>query len=101
MPHLLAPGMAVPWFQARALGGNPRYVFDTAAGRWILMLLMGSGAQAPQQAALRLIQQNRDLFDDERACFFGVTVDPSDAGEGRISQQLPGVRWFLDYDGAI
>ena len=101
MPHLLAPGMAVPWFQARALDGNPRYVFDTAAGRWILMLLMGSGAREPQREALQLVQQNRDLFDDEQACFFGVTVDPSDASEGRIARQLPGIRWFLDYDGAI
>jgi predicted 2-oxoglutarate/Fe(II)-dependent dioxygenase YbiX len=62
---------------------------------------MGSGADAAPQAALQLVQENRDLFDDERASFFGVTVDRDDVAQGRIGQQLPGIRWFLDYDHAV
>jgi predicted 2-oxoglutarate/Fe(II)-dependent dioxygenase YbiX len=98
---LLDVGEAAPWFQAPALSGNPSYVFDSAAGRPILMLLMGSGRWEPSAAALALIVRHRLLFDDVRAGFFGVTIDPSDAAEGRIAQLIPGVRWFLDYDAAV
>ena len=47
------------------------------------------------------MQARRDLFDDEDACFFGITVDPADAETGRIGQQLPGIRFFLDYDREV
>jgi predicted 2-oxoglutarate/Fe(II)-dependent dioxygenase YbiX/peroxiredoxin len=101
MSKPLQPGEPAPWFHAPALGGNPRYTFDTAAGRPILMLFHGSAAWGQSAAALDVVQRHRDLFDDVRACFFGVSIDPADAAEGRIAQQLPGVRWFLDHDGAV
>lgn len=101
MTRMLAQGEAVPWFHASALHGNPRYAFDSAAGRWIVMLFMGSGGYDASQAALRLIEANRDLFDDDRACFFGITIDPTDVAQERIAQMLPGIRWFLDYDRAV
>src|SRR5262245_52272485 len=94
-------GEPAPWFHASALDGNSRYVFDTTAGRWIVMLFAGQLGRAEAAPALALLAANRDLFDDLDACFFGVTVDPADAAEGRIAQQLPGVRWFLDYDQAV
>jgi predicted 2-oxoglutarate/Fe(II)-dependent dioxygenase YbiX len=83
------------------LGGNPRYAFDTAAGRWIVMLFMGSAAHDQSQAALRVLEANRALFDDAQACFFGVTIDPDDAASGRIQQRIPGIRWFLDFDRKV
>lgn len=98
---MLIAGQAAPWFHAAALGGNPRYAFDTVAGRWIVLLFTGGGGPAASQAALALLAANRDLFDDERASFFGVTVDPDDADTGRIAQALPGIRWFLDYDRKV
>jgi len=101
MTDPLVPGEPAPWFHAQALSGNPRFAFDTAAGRWVVMLLMGSAAHAGTAEALRLLEENRDLFDDQQACFFGVTIDPSDVEQGRIAKQLPGIRWFLDYDHAI
>ena len=72
---LLDIGEAVPWFRAPALSGNPQYGFDSAAGRPILMLFMGSGQWTPSLAALALIKGHRALFDDHRASFFGVTVE--------------------------
>jgi predicted 2-oxoglutarate/Fe(II)-dependent dioxygenase YbiX len=30
-----------------------------------------------------------------------VTVDPADAAQGRIAQQIPGIRYFLDYDRQV
>lgn len=94
-------GEPAPWFHAQALQGNARYAFDTAAGRWIVMLFVGQAGRTECAPALALLAAERDLFDDANACFFGVTIDPSDAAEGRIAQQLPGVRWFLDYDQAV
>jgi predicted 2-oxoglutarate/Fe(II)-dependent dioxygenase YbiX/peroxiredoxin len=100
-PKLLGPGDAVPWFRAPALSGSPDYVFDTAAGRPILLLFFGSAAHPGTAAALSAVAARRSLFDDVSACFFGVTCDPSDEAEGRIAQQIPGIRFFLDYDRGL
>ena len=99
--HPFGPGEAVPWFRGPTLEGSDAYAFDTAAGRPILMLFFGSAAPEQVKAALALLQTHRELFDDERAAFFGVTVDPADAAERRIRRQLPGIRFFLDYDRRI
>lgn len=101
MDRTLVPGEPIPWFHGQALNGNPSYAIQSLGGRWITMLLLGSGGRPETSAALGLVQRYRRLFDDERCCFFGVTADPADAAEGRIAPQLPGVRWFLDYDRAI
>ena len=41
-----------------------------------------------------------DLFDDTRASFFGVTIDPADEA-GRVQARLPGYRYFWDTDGLV
>jgi predicted 2-oxoglutarate/Fe(II)-dependent dioxygenase YbiX/peroxiredoxin len=97
----LEPGDHAPWFKAPALSGSPSYTFDTVAGRHVLMLFFGSAGEAWCQGALRLVASHRALFDDHGACFFGVTVDPQDAAAGRIAQQLPGIRFFLDFDRKV
>ena len=94
-------GDHAPWFKAPALSGSPSYAFDTVAGRHIVMLFHGSGRQAPSREALAVVERHRGLFDDASACFFGVTSDPDDAEKGRIAQQLPGIRHFLDYDRKV
>jgi predicted 2-oxoglutarate/Fe(II)-dependent dioxygenase YbiX/peroxiredoxin len=101
MATLLLPGDQAPWFHAPALAGNPRYAFDTAAGRPILLLFAGRAAHEANAGAVRLLAAHRAMFDDQRASFFGVTTDPTDVETGAIEQQLPGIRWFLDYDGVI
>lgn len=101
MTALLKTGEPAPWFFAPVLGGSARYHFDPSAGRYVLMLFYGSAARPQCRAALDLVQANRHLFDDDNACFFGITVDRADEREGRIAPSLPGVRHFLDYDRAI
>lgn len=98
---LLAPGEAVPFFHVAALDGNPSYAFETVAGRPVLLLLFGSAGQASCAAAIARLLAHRQLFDDARACFFGVTVDPADAAGRRIRTDLPGIRYFLDYDRSV
>ena len=98
LPQLpLQPGDCAPWFRAPALSGSDAYAFDTVAGRHVLLLFFDSAATAEVGGALELVQLNRSLFDDEQACFFGISADPQDAAQGRIAQQLPGIRYFLDY----
>jgi predicted 2-oxoglutarate/Fe(II)-dependent dioxygenase YbiX/peroxiredoxin len=96
-PQPLAAGDHAPWFRAAALSGSPSYQFDTVAGRHVLMLFFGSARPEPSAEALALVDRHRALFDDKAACFFGITVDPEDAAEQRIAQQIPGIRFFLDY----
>jgi predicted 2-oxoglutarate/Fe(II)-dependent dioxygenase YbiX/peroxiredoxin len=95
------PGDHAPWFIVPTLSGTPRYAFSTVAGRHILMFFFGSAGFDAVAEALRLVHAHRSLFDDENACFFGVTVDPTDEAQGRIKQQLPGIRYFLDYQREV
>lgn len=101
IPTLLGVGEEAPWFGAPALDGNPNYSFDSVAGRPILMLFMGSGRTTESAAALSVIARHAAFFDDRRASFFGVTIDPADVADGRIARRIPGIRWFLDYDGMV
>lgn len=100
-PAKIGWGEPAPWFRAPALDGSPTYVFDTVAGRHVLILLFGTLGFEPSAQALDLVRQHRELFDDDLACFFGVSTDPADAKAGRIAQDLPGIRYFLDYDRAV
>lgn len=94
--HNLERGDSAPWFRAPAIGGRPDYAFDTVAGRHALMLFFDSATRPEVQQALGVIGKNRALFDDLDASFFGVTCDITDPEQGRVGQQLPGIRFFLD-----
>ena len=101
MATLLNFGQPAPWFHAPALSGNDNFAFNTAGGHYVLLLFYGSAAHPAAAQALAEVQAHRALFDDDRACFFGVTIDRADAQSGRIAQQLPGIRHFLDYDRKV
>lgn len=100
-PRGAMPGDVAPWFKGAVLQNSPNFAFDTMAGRHLLLLISGSMGGETALAGLRQMMAQRHLFDDKRASFFGVTRDSSDADTGRIAPVLPGIRWFLDYDGAI
>lgn len=91
----LLPGDPAPWFRAVSTA-NPRYAFDTAAGRWIALYFAGSTAQPHHAPIMAELERRRARFDDKDLIFFGVTVDPED--RDRVQEILPGVRWFLDFD---
>jgi peroxiredoxin/predicted 2-oxoglutarate/Fe(II)-dependent dioxygenase YbiX len=96
----LQPGDPAPWFVQRGWQ-NPRYAFDTAAGRWLVLCFFASASDPVGREALATALDRRDLFDDTHASFFGVTLDPSDENRGRIRDTLPGVRFILDFDGSV
>ncbi len=97
---VLGPGDPAPWFSQRS-AGNPNYVFDTAAGRWLVLCFFGSAADPGSRAALDQVTAQRAVFDDEHASFFGISLDPKDEAEGRVAESMPGLRYFWDFDGAI
>jgi peroxiredoxin/predicted 2-oxoglutarate/Fe(II)-dependent dioxygenase YbiX len=97
-PASLMPGDPAPWFKARSTT-NPTYAFDTAAGRYLVLCFFATAGDAEGRAAIEAALARRALFDDRRACFFGVTVDARD--EGRVREAMPGIRFFLDFDGAV
>jgi predicted 2-oxoglutarate/Fe(II)-dependent dioxygenase YbiX len=43
----------------------------------------------------------RTLFDDVRACFFGVSLDPQDEAENRVADSMPGLRFLWDFDATV
>lgn len=93
----LMVGDPAPWFHA-ATPSSPRYAFDTVAGRPVVLCFFCSAHEAETRAVLEAWMQHRGVFDDHRACFFGVTVDPRD----RVLQEsIPGVRFFQDFSGEV
>ncbi len=96
----LQPGDPAPWFHQRSTS-NPRYAFDTAAGRHVVLGFFASAGHPSGRAALDAVTERRALFDDDRIAFFGVTFDPLDEAQGRVREMLPGIRHFWDFDGAV
>lgn len=93
-------GDAAPWFKQRSTS-NENYVFDTSAGRYVVLCFLASAADAASRAALAAVAANRTLFDDDSFAFFGVSMDPADEAESRLRENLPGIRFFWDFDGRI
>jgi predicted 2-oxoglutarate/Fe(II)-dependent dioxygenase YbiX/peroxiredoxin len=77
------------------------YAFDTAAGRYLVLCFFGSAKDAQSRGALSAAFARGDLFDDERACFFGVSNDTTDETEARVANRVPGFRFFWDFDLAV
>jgi peroxiredoxin len=96
----LTPGDPAPWFRQRS-GSNPAYVFDTAAGRYIVLCFYGSAGDARGRNTIKEVLARRTLFDDVRACFFGVSLDPQDEAENRVADSMPGLRFLWDFDATV
>jgi hypothetical protein len=91
----LLPGQPAPWFIAPT-PSNPEFVFDTAAGRYVLMLFAPPEPKA-QGAALKVLAARQPLFDDMTASAFIVAAGEAPAGV----RDVRGVRWVLDRSGAV
>jgi peroxiredoxin/predicted 2-oxoglutarate/Fe(II)-dependent dioxygenase YbiX len=94
------PGEPAPWFEARS-PINPRFHFDTVAGRLIVLSFFGSAGEARTNAVLQGFLKLGNLFDDLLASFFGVSVDPKDESENRIHERIPGIHLFWDFDRKV
>ncbi len=90
-------GDPAPTFAAPGLR-NPRYVFDTAAGRYLLLAIVKAGPAV--KAAAAAIKRQRAAFNDIHASAFIMIVGKDKARKTR-EDQLPGVRFLFDEDGAV
>lgn len=97
---MILPGDPAPTFIQRT-PTNPRYAFDTAAGRYLVLCFFGSARDAQSRAALAAALAKPSIFDDQRACFFGVSNDPTDETEARVENVIPGFRFFWDFDLSV
>lgn len=96
----LLPGDPAPYFVAPTTT-VPRFTFDTAAGRYIVLCFLGTVGDEAGQAAMRAIAARHRMFDDDKISLFGVVADPEDRAQNRIQERAPGIRFFLDDDLAI
>jgi peroxiredoxin len=94
------PGEPAPWFVAPSTA-SPKFHFDTIAGRYVVLSFFGSAAHPAAAEALAGFLRLREVFDDHNATFFGVSTDPADQTAGRVQEQLPGVRFFWDFDRSV
>jgi predicted 2-oxoglutarate/Fe(II)-dependent dioxygenase YbiX/peroxiredoxin len=94
----ILPGDPAPWFTL-GTAGTRDFRFDGAAGRYAVLCFYGSAGDAEGRAAVDAVLARRSLFDGVRASFYGVSFDPRDASENRVSDSTPGIRHFLDFEG--
>ena len=83
-PHCLRGAIRRP---IQRCGSNPRFVFDTVAGRYIVLCFLGTAADDHAQAALKAARSRPGFFDDATASFFAVTSDPDDEAQNRITEE--------------
>ncbi len=94
------PGDPAPAFTA-ASTSSERFVFNSAAGRYLVLCFFGSAGSDAGAAAVAEARAARALFNDDKVAFFGVSNDPADKAEARVAAELPGLRYFWDFDGAV
>jgi hypothetical protein len=94
---MIQPGETAASVRART-SAAATYVLDTAAGRYLALCFLPPD-QGRFASAWSLIAARRELFDDAKIAFFGVL--PNAANEDSAVEQIPGVRWFLDYDRRV
>lgn len=94
------PGDPAPLWIA-ATDHNPRFVFSSLGGRWVLLGLVGSAGAPPLAQALEPLRRGGWPFDVEHCAAFLVSLDPTDREQGRIPQAIPGLRAVWDFDGAV
>jgi predicted 2-oxoglutarate/Fe(II)-dependent dioxygenase YbiX len=93
----LLPGDPAPTFTAAGVS-NPRYVFDTVAGRYLLLAIVPAGP-AVERAVDRLAD-GAEAFNDAHASAF-ILVTGVDADRDARQDALPGRRHLFDEDGSI
>ena len=105
MPRLLRkaalePGDLAPWFRTRT-SSNPDYQFNSTAGRYIVLCFFQSAADPLSRDVIAAMRAQEKSFNDERACWFGVSEDPEDEQQTRVADRYPGFRYFWDPERII
>jgi predicted 2-oxoglutarate/Fe(II)-dependent dioxygenase YbiX/peroxiredoxin len=94
------PGDPAPWFTAPTRA-NPRFVFSSVAGRYVVLMFVPAYADPAAQGAIKAVMARRKVFNDDKVALFGVTGDAGDVIDARIQDSVPGIRWFFDPQGEV
>jgi predicted 2-oxoglutarate/Fe(II)-dependent dioxygenase YbiX len=98
MSQPYTPGEQVPGFHARN-AANPRFAFDTLAGRWVMVLVPGSLADSAKAAAVAaMIGGWPQHLTVAQAMQLVIGADPEDERAGRLADG-PARRVLWDDDG--
>jgi len=89
-------GQPVAWFIAPS-ASSPEFAFDSAAGRYVLLLFAPEDPQARAEA-IRTLAAHQRLFDDARLTAIVVLRDRQWVQGAR---DVRGLRWVYDLSGAI
>ncbi len=97
----LEVGEPAPWFIAENSNNNSRFHFDTCAGYYNVLCFYGSIDSVVGKNIHNHILSHRELFDDKKLAFYGVSIDKNDKEKEKVKHQLPGIRYFWDFDSNI
>lgn len=97
---MLSPGDPAPWFVTRS-SVNPKFHFDTVAGRYVILSFFGSSTTPAAQRLLREVHANQRLFDVVNLLFCGVSNDPADEVRVAASPVYAGILMFADFGNNI
>ena len=98
--RLLTLGEPAPWFSAPTTA-NANFYFDTVAGRYVVLSFFESAARPDSRRILDELWQARERFTDDVVTFFGVSNDPLDQQQARVQEQIPGMRFYWDFDRRV
>jgi hypothetical protein len=90
-----APDLVLP------ASNNPRFHFDTAAGRNLVLVFLGAPPSPAVDGVLGEVAAMRSAFDDRLASLFYVVSEPEHIERLAIKQQIPGIRFFVDRERAM
>jgi len=90
-------GDAAPWFDGPT-ASTPRFNISVAGGRYVIIGFLPPEPEA-RRRAMAWFTDYRALIDDRHASTFLVARD--DLALAAACDVLPGLRWYLDRDGAI
>lgn len=98
--RLFYSGDPIPSFSCRSSNNDVLFHFHTTAGRYLVLSFFGTSAIDKNAAILKAVNTElRRYFDDDKVSFFGLSIDPED--EKRLKQQVPGIRYFWDFDKKV
>jgi len=94
-----SPGEPIPAFHARS-ATNPRFAFDTTAGRWLMVLIPGSLGEAGKADRLAAMAgPHAGALDINNRYMIVIGTDPEDERAGRLTDGQ-GRRVLWDDTGA-
>ncbi len=94
----LRRGDPAPYWIA-ATSANPRFVFSSLAGRYVLLGFLGSAGQPAVAEALAALPH--PALNGDQAAALLISIDPADRAGNRLPASLPGLRPVWDFDSAV